>query len=299
MKNYKRFLILVVSTFFIYGCSNSNMDYCNDPKNVESSFFEEYCPHKVNKEINYCNDPKNVGKIGTEGNCSGKLIVDSELLKLIVKGESEKKGKMGIIIDDEFVSIEKLKEKNKVLSGYDHRVIYTGQVRELINLFKDKNKINGDITGWDVSNVRYMNGLFLNSDFNQDISKWNVSKVTHMTDMFYGNKKFNQPIGCWNIKRLINADNIFIGADNFDQKIGNWKKHIESLEFELSERDRNDPKFKNYDKIAKGILLKAIYEDVSDDNFYEYALLGKDFFDNKILEKLKPKGQRIQIENCN
>lgn len=35
----------------------------------------------------------------------------------------------------------------------------------------------GDISGWDVSGVKNMEGMFLRSLFNGDISKWNVSKV--------------------------------------------------------------------------------------------------------------------------
>lgn len=302
MKNYKILLLLVVSIFFNNACSNTSskrINYCNDPKNVDDTFFEDYCSDIINKKLTYCNQPKNVGTIGTEGSCLGKLIVDSYLLKAIVKVESEKKGKMGIIVNEETVLIEELKEKNKVLSGYDHRVIYTGQVRDLSDLFKGMNEINGDITGWDVSNVRSMSGLFLESDFNQDISQWNVSKVTHMDNMFYGNKKFNQPLGCWNIKRLISVENIFIGADNFDQKIGNWKKHIENLEFKVPEDQKNEDKFKDHDKVSKNLLLKSIYENVSEDEFYQYAVQGEEFFNNKVLEELKPIGKRLEIENCN
>ena len=44
---------------------------------------------------------------------------------------------------------------------------------------------NGDISGWDVSNVTDMNGMFVGCEkFNQDLSKWDVSKVTDMIRMF-------------------------------------------------------------------------------------------------------------------
>jgi surface protein len=39
---------------------------------------------------------------------------------------------------------------------------------------------NGDISKWNVSNVKNMNGMFYSCDFNKDISKWNVSKVEDM-----------------------------------------------------------------------------------------------------------------------
>ena len=46
---------------------------------------------------------------------------------------------------------------------------------------------NGDISQWDVSNVKNMECMFYNSKFtgeNGDISNWDVSNVTNMHDMF-------------------------------------------------------------------------------------------------------------------
>jgi hypothetical protein len=50
-----------------------------------------------------------------------------------------------------------------------------------------KTNFNGDISDWDVSNVKRMNWMFEKSKFtgeNGDISDWDVSNVTHMTEMF-------------------------------------------------------------------------------------------------------------------
>ena len=47
-----------------------------------------------------------------------------------------------------------------------------------------------------------MSELFKDSIFNGDISKWNVSNVRDMSDMFYDAKSFNQPIGDWGVSRL-------------------------------------------------------------------------------------------------
>ena len=46
-------------------------------------------------------------------------------------------------------------------------------------------RFNGDISNWDVSNVKDMSLMFADSPFNGDISKWNVSNVSDMRDMFY------------------------------------------------------------------------------------------------------------------
>ena len=39
---------------------------------------------------------------------------------------------------------------------------------------------NGDISNWNVQNVRDMSFMFLNSRFNGNISKWNVGNVNSM-----------------------------------------------------------------------------------------------------------------------
>ena len=52
----------------------------------------------------------------------------------------------------------------------------------------------GDISKWDVSNVKDMRGLFAHSKFNGDISNWNVSKVENMAYMFEEALEFNGDI---------------------------------------------------------------------------------------------------------
>ena len=40
--------------------------------------------------------------------------------------------------------------------------------------------------------------MFMSRDFNQDISGWDVSSVTSMSGMFFGTRTYNQPMGNWN-----------------------------------------------------------------------------------------------------
>lgn len=54
-------------------------------------------------------------------------------------------------------------------------------MRELFNKFKS---FEGDISGWDVSNVTDMTDMFLSSQFRGDISSWNVDKVEYFFPMF-------------------------------------------------------------------------------------------------------------------
>jgi surface protein len=63
----------------------------------------------------------------------------------------------------------------------------------MVNMFKDSN-FNGDISGWDVSNVKDMDYMFyLARKFNGDISNWDVSNVEHMRDIFYSCPLRNNP----------------------------------------------------------------------------------------------------------
>lgn len=90
--------------------------------------------------------------------------------------------------------------------------------------FKKQYPFNCDISKWDVSNVKTMEGMFCCCDeFNQDISNWNVSNVVNMDGMFLGTFNFNQPIGKWNVSNVKVFTNMFNWATAFNQNISNWK----------------------------------------------------------------------------
>lgn len=72
------------------------------------------------------------------------------------------------------------------------------------------------------SSVTYMGGLFKNSGFNGDISGWNTSNVTNMSFMFDGATKFNRPIGGWDVSKVTRFGMMFNGATSFNQPIGGW-----------------------------------------------------------------------------
>ncbi|SMG07386.1 BspA family leucine-rich repeat surface protein [Fibrobacter sp. UWB13] len=84
----------------------------------------------------------------------------------------------------------------------------------------DISDFNGDISGWDVSNVINMHSMFEMSKFNGDISKWNVSNVTDMHNMFYLSK-FNGEISKWNVSKVTNMKDMFFGSI-FTGNISKW-----------------------------------------------------------------------------
>ena len=82
-------------------------------------------------------------------------------------------------------------------------------------------KFNGDISNWDVSNVKNMEDMFRASEFDGDISKWNVSKVEYMTGMF-AYSKFDNDISKWDVKNVKVMLHMFTGS-KFNKNIDNWE----------------------------------------------------------------------------
>lgn len=62
--------------------------------------------------------------------------------------------------------------------------IDTSAITNMRELFTKFRSFNGDISGWDVSNVTDMSDMFYRSSFRGDISGWNVDKVEYFLPMF-------------------------------------------------------------------------------------------------------------------
>jgi len=98
-------------------------------------------------------------------------------------------------------------------------------------MFYGANKFNQNISGWNVSNVTNMYGMFINAiKFNNGSFsiKWNISNVTYMAQMFNGASLFNQRLlnvagdNDWDTSNVIEMYNVFSGASSFNQDISGW-----------------------------------------------------------------------------
>ena len=81
--------------------------------------------------------------------------------------------------------------------------IDTSEITDMSYMF-NYSKFNGDISKWDVSNVKNMQEMFYNSKFtgeNGDISKWDVSNVKNMWHMFRYSE-FNVDISNWDVSNV-------------------------------------------------------------------------------------------------
>jgi len=91
----------------------------------------------------------------------------------------------------------------------DFNDIDTSEIIDMSCLFTfSRPKFNGDISEWNVSNVKDMHFMFADTKFNSDISKWDVSNVENMNNMFYGSE-FNQDISSWNVNKVKDMQYMF------------------------------------------------------------------------------------------
>ena len=90
---------------------------------------------------------------------------------------------------------------------------------------------NEDISNWNVTNVKNMEGLFMNLQyFNQPLNDWDVSNVENMSNMFAGCMFFVQPLDKWNTSKVTNMSRMFgatyayygLHTCRFNQNINNW-----------------------------------------------------------------------------
>tara|TARA_R110002051_G_scaffold189613_2_gene258820 strand:+ start:2799 stop:3728 length:930 start_codon:yes stop_codon:yes gene_type:complete len=122
------------------------------------------------------------------------LIVDNELLREIVADQRE--------------------DLSKLVTTY---------VTDLSNMFRDKQTITPDITGWDTSGVINMSYMFFNASvYNGDLKFWNTARVTNMSYMFAQTNAYNQDLGNWNTSNVVNMEGMFNNAIAFNQDLSRW-----------------------------------------------------------------------------
>ncbi len=96
-------------------------------------------------------------------------------------------------------------------------------VTSMKEMFLNASNFDGDVTTWDVSNIRNMDGIFREAlAFNQPIGNWNVRLVENLNAIFFGSDSFNQDISGWDVSSVRNMNSVFFGAESFDQPLGTW-----------------------------------------------------------------------------
>ena len=104
------------------------------------------------------------------------------------------------------------------ISGWD-----VSNITNMSGLFQEAYSFNGDLSSWDVSNVTNMGAMFDHaSSFNGDISNWDVSSVTNMVHMLINANSFNGDIYSWDVSNVTNMDGMFYGATSFNGDLSSW-----------------------------------------------------------------------------
>lgn len=101
------------------------------------------------------------------------------------------------------------------LSGWD-----VSNVKFMSYMFSGAT-VDTDLSGWDTSSVEKMDDMFNGATVNTDISKWDTSSVRNMNNMFRSST-FNGDISGWNVSSVTSMNRMFYGAKTFDQDLSGW-----------------------------------------------------------------------------
>ena len=112
--------------------------------------------------------------------------------------------------------------------GDDDNNIYTGNIKDFSQLFKNKTTFNENIGYWNTSSAENMNQMFAGAGaFDQDLSNWDLITVTNMSGMFWGAKTFNNGgnsgIIDWRTDKVTNMSSLFRNAKAFNQPLNRWE----------------------------------------------------------------------------
>ncbi len=106
---------------------------------------------------------------------------------------------------------------NQPLNNWD-----VSNVKYMWGMFDGAYSFNQPLSNWNTSNVINMSQMFGRGFFNQSLSNWNTSNVTDMSSMFHNNIAFNKPLDSWNTSSVTNMSCMFENANLFNQPLNTW-----------------------------------------------------------------------------
>ena len=81
----------------------------------------------------------------------------------------------------------------------------------------------GNVSGWQVSNVLYMNQFVRDCAlFNVDLSQWDVRNLLKMYQAFKGATAFNGDVSTWQTDSLTDMSAAFADCPNFNRDLSQW-----------------------------------------------------------------------------
>ena len=108
--------------------------------------------------------------------CQSKIYLEDGIIKCI---EDVKVGSVIELDGESYKVVDEMMFIEMMVNGDDITYICTSKITNMEYMFAKFPYFNGDISKWDVSNVKTMSNMFRNSEFNGDRSKWDVSNVQY------------------------------------------------------------------------------------------------------------------------
>ena len=142
--------------------------------------------------------------------------------------------------------------------------IDTSKITDMSYLFNNEifNKLEFDVSEWNVSNVTNMERMFIGCDkFDNDLSKWNVSNVTNMEKMFIGCRKFKGVgLNSWDVSNVKDMSGMFKSCINLSEDLSNWNvsnvKYMSSMFYYCLLFDCNLSKW----DVSKVVLFNEMFD---------------------------------------
>ncbi len=179
-----------------------NNDGVFDEKNVSNTFIKDY---------------------GTPGTYTIRIIGKMEKPPFLFSGAN---GKLISVDQWGVISWKNLKESFTNCTQLTINAIDAPVLDECTSMsltFANCPNFNSDISHWDVSNIKSMDGLFSGcKKYNKPLQKWNTTKVENLFQTFLGAETFNQPLNNWNVSRVQSMKDVFRNAKSFNQPLGSW-----------------------------------------------------------------------------
>ena len=162
---------------------------------------------------------------------------------------------------------EELSKNIQELLNNDKRnfnCIDTSKITDMSYLFNSEifNKLEFDVSEWNVSNVTNMERMFIGCDkFDNDLSKWNVSNVTNMETMFIGCRKFKGVgLSSWDVSNVEDMSGMFKNCINLSEDLSNWNvsnvKYMSSMFYYCLLFDCNLSKW----DVSKVVLFNEMFD---------------------------------------
>ena len=100
---------------------------------------------------------------------------------------------------------------NKDIDSYNYHPKTSDELKELVDKLIEERGYEADLNDIDTSEITDMSKLFFNSMFNGNISEWDVSNVKNMRDMFCRSEFTgeNGDISNWDVSNVQYMDYMF------------------------------------------------------------------------------------------